>query len=125
MLSKSDKESELVALADIQRIKPLFTKDCRIAAGAPLPEIIGPDELVSTIYQAQRMVSRIAIDFYDISVIIGKEHLTARTIMTATATGPGPRGGKSMTEAREVEMRWKKVAGVWKIAEVRFIKILR
>jgi len=88
-------------------------------------EKIGPDRLVSAVYQARRMVNRIAIDFYDISVIIGKKHLTARTIMTATATGPGPRGGKTMTEAREIEMRWKKVAGVWKIAEVRFIKILR
>ena len=114
-----------MALANIRKIKSLFTPDCQIVVGAPIPEIQGHDMLISTIYQARRIVNRIDIDFYDISVTIGDNHVRARTIMTAAATGLAPQEGERVIEAREIEMRWKKVEGLWKIREVRLIQTLR
>lgn len=114
-----------MALANIQKIKSFFTQDCRIAVGAPIPDIIGHDMLMSTIYQARKIVDKIDVDFYDISVIIRENHITANTTMTAKATGPDPQGGERVTEVREVEISWEKVEGVWKIADVQLIQTLR
>ncbi|MCD5401476.1 nuclear transport factor 2 family protein [candidate division NPL-UPA2 bacterium] len=125
MVSKLRNEGELMALANIQRIKLLFTQDCRIAVGAPVPEIRGHDMLISALHQARRIVGKIEVDFYDISVIIGENRTTARATMTAAATGLDPQRDKRVIEAREVEMRWKKVEGEWRIAEVRLIRTLR
>jgi len=125
MVSKSGNENEVMALANIQKIKTLFTRNCRIAVGAPIPEIRGHDMLMSTVYQARKMVNKIDVDFYDISIIIGDKQVTARTTMTVKATGPDSRGDKQVIEAREIEMRWKKIENRWKIAEVQVIRTLR
>lgn len=122
MVSGLGNESELVAMNNIRKMKSLFTKDCHIAVGSPVPEMTGHDMLVSTVYQVRKMVNNVDVDFYDISVTIGENRVTARTTMTATVTR---REGERGTEAREVEMRWKKVEGVWKIAEVQLVKTLR
>ncbi len=125
MVSKLGDESELIALANIQKIKSLFTRDCQISLGAPVPEIRGRDMLISALHQARRMVERIEVDFYDISVIIGENYMTAKTTMTAKATALDPQRGKRVMEAREVDMCWKKVEGEWKIAKVQLIRTLR
>lgn len=124
MISKLGDENEFIALANIQRIRSLFIRDCRIVLGAPVAEIHGQDRLVSALLQARRTVGRIEVDFYDISVILGENSLTAKTMMTVKVTGPDPRINGRIIEAREVEMHWKKVGGEWKIAQVRLIRTL-
>ncbi|MCD5397514.1 nuclear transport factor 2 family protein [candidate division NPL-UPA2 bacterium] len=124
-LSRLGNESELMALANIKKIKLLFTQDCRIMVGAPIPEIRGHDMLLSTLHQTRRVMGKIEVDFYDISVIIEEDLVTARATMTAMATGLDSQRDERIIEVREVKMYWKKVEGEWRIAEVRLIRTLR
>lgn len=123
-ISKSRDEGALALIAKAQKIKSFFTQDCRIVVGAPIPDIQGLEMLVAVFYQALRSVDEVNVGFHDISVTIGEEGITAKTVMTAKATGPDPQGGERVTDAREIEMDWKKIDGTWKIAEVRVVQIL-
>lgn len=124
-VSKSKDEGTLAFIARIAKIKSLFTKDCRIVVGAPVPDIEGLEMLIGIFSQTLKSVDEVKINLYDISITIGEEQATARTAMTAKATGPDSHGGGRVTEAREIEMDWKKIDGTWKIDEVRAVQTLR
>lgn len=123
-VSKSRDEGNLSFIAKIAKIRSLFTKDCRITVGAPIPDIEGIEMLVAIFSQALKSVDEVKVNFYDISVTIGEERTTARTAMTAKATGHDPHVGRRVTDAREIEMDWKKIDGTWKIREVRAVRTL-
>ena len=123
-VSKSTNEGELAFIAKTRKIKSLFTQACRIVVGDPIPDIQGLEMLATAFCQALRSVDELNVGFYDISITIGEEGTTAKTMMTAKATGPDPYEGGPVTDVREIEMNWKKIDGTWKIAEVRAVQTL-
>jgi len=124
-VSKSAQASELAFIAKIGRINNLFTQDCLIEVGAPVPKIQGLETLVSVFSHFQKSVDRMDVKFYDVGVTVNKESFSAKAVMTVRAVGTDPQDGGSMNDAREIEMDWEKDEGKWKIAIVREIKTLR
>lgn len=123
--SKSkDSSSELLLMGKTNKLKTMFTEDCSISVGRPVPEISGVGTLAAVFYQAMRAVSEISFSFRDISVTIDDTRTSAVTTMTAKATGSDA-GGSGGLEAREIRMLWKKVDGTWKISEATVVEILR
>lgn len=123
-VSTSRNEGELAFIAKTRKIKSLFTQDCRIVVGDPIPDIQGLEMLTTTFCQALRSVDELDVDFCDISITIEEEGTSAKTMMTAKATGPDPYKGEPVTDVREIEMNWKKIDGTWKIADVRAVQTL-
>ena len=124
-VSKSRDQGDLAFIAKAQRIKSFFTQDCRIVVGAPVPDIQGVEMLAGVFYQALRSVDEVKVGFYDISITIAEQGSSAKTVMTAKATSSDPHGGGRVTDAREIEMDWKKIDRTWKIVEVRAIQVLQ
>ena len=103
-VSRSPGQDKLISLVKAGRLKDLFTPDCLIELGEPIP--------------------RIEVTFRDIAVTIEQPPLAAKTVMTATAVSPDSDGGGRRTDAREIEMEWKKIDRIWKIFKVSEVKTL-
>lgn len=99
------------ALMEARKIGLFFSEDCRVIVGEPLPEIRGREALISAAYRITREVvaDEVEITLYDISITIEEDRLTALSLKTVVATGIHGR------EIRNVEMRWRKIDGRWKI----------
>lgn len=123
-ISKSDNEGDLAFITKAGRLNSSFTQDCLIEVGAPIPRIEGLETLMAVFSHFQQSAYNIDVTFYDITVTVDQQRITARTVMTVKATGPDPNGGGDMTDAREIEMDWKKIDSTWKIARVSEIKTL-
>lgn len=123
-VSKTEKESELVTLSKNQRLIALFTRECRIKMGHPVPEIEGLEMLTASLQLGKQSVERVKVSLRDIAVTIAKDHSEAKTKMTILATVPDPERAGNATDARELEIKWKKIGGVWKIDEVKEVEVL-
>jgi hypothetical protein len=105
-------------------LKSLFTEDCVISPGEPVPQIRGLDELSALFTQGINMVAELKVLFKDVSVSIAPGRTGATATMTAEGIGTDLQGGGRQFEAREIEMAWNKVGGKWKIASVKEVKTL-
>ena len=123
-VSRSPDQDELTSLAKAGRLKGLFTPDCLIELGEPIPRIDDRETLMAMYYNFQRAIPRIEVTFRDIAVTIERPPLAAKTVMTATAVSPDSDGGGRRTDAREIEMEWKKIDRTWKIFKVSEVKTL-
>ena len=121
----SDNSGELVIMGKANRLKTLFTQDCVISVGRPVPEMTGVDTLAAVFFQAMRTVSEMEVTFVDISVTVDDVRVSATTTMTARATEARGVGSSRELQAREIQMLWRKVDGTWKIAKATVVKILR
>ncbi|MFH0911422.1 MAG: nuclear transport factor 2 family protein [Planctomycetota bacterium] len=124
-LSKSGPEGPLSVLPKMQRLSDLFTKDCRVSAGGPVPFIEGERALLAAFQRLYGEVDSVAVRFYDVEVTADPSGRAARATLSATATRRHlVRRGESLY-ARELNFDWKKVDGAWRIDEVTVIEILR
>jgi ketosteroid isomerase-like protein len=105
-------------------LRSLFTEDCVISPGEPVPQIRGLDELSAIFSQGINMVAELKVLFKDVSVSMAPGRAGATATMTAEGIGTDLQGGGRQFEAREIEMAWKKVGGKWKIALVKEVKTL-
>ncbi len=121
-VSRTADTSDLALIGKIGRIKSLFTKDCRITMSPPVPEINSIDILVAVFGQAMHTIDELKVTFHDVSVAIDEKRTEADTFMTARTVRSS--GGRRETDAREMKMRWKKIEGVWQIAEIEEIRTL-
>lgn len=114
------REDGIAALTEARRIGLLFTEDCQITVGGPVPEIHGRQELISAAYGARRMLAgKVEVAFRDVSITVAEDRVTAISTKTAVATGATGR------EVRNIKMRWEKTEGRWEIATAKYIPILR
>ena len=125
LLEKSSDEPPIAGLGKAKKVGKLFTDECRIRLGHPVPDINGRSELEVVVQQARKSVYEARIRFVDISVSVSDDRASASVSMTAAATVRGAGEFASEIEAREVEMDWVKTGRFWKIEEVRGIKAIR
>ena len=123
-VSKSADEGDLAFIAKIGRLKSLFTKDCLIEAGDPIPRIEERETLIAIFTHFQRSADEINVKFHDITVTVSTSRITAKAVMTAKETGFVPDGSGHITNAREIAMEWKKIDRIWKISRVLEVKTL-
>lgn len=123
--SKSKDDNNLTLIAKTQKIQSLFTDECRVIVEyKQIPEIDNLNELLAVYQQYFRLVDDIKVNFYDTSIRIMNDRNSADVLMTAKATGTDPQDHEKISEAREVQMIWKKIDNKWKIAEVKALKTL-
>lgn len=123
-VSKSSDEGDLAFISKIGRLKSLFTKDCLIDVGAPIPKIEEMETLLAIFSNFYRSADEINVKFYDITVDVSTSRITAKTVMTAKETGLVQNGSGHITNAREIAMDWKKIDKAWKIFRVLEVKTL-
>ena len=124
VVTKSDEAvSEIVLLGNTRALQALLTDACTVRIGSPVPDMNGKRSIVAAYFHVMKMSLTIEVALYDISVTIGDDRATATSVMTATAGSPDGRGDG--IEAREIEMRWKKIEDTWKIAEVKAAVVFR
>ena len=113
-------EDGIAALIEARKIGSLFTEDCQIVVGEPVPEIHGREELISAAYGVTRWVvaDKVEVAFYDVSVTIAENGVMAISIKTVVVTDTPGR------EIRNIKMHWEKREGRWEIATAKSIPIL-
>ena len=112
---------EIPLMGRTRTVQSLFTDDCTISVGRPVPDVTGIQQLTTVYFQAMRMTDAIEVTFHDVSVAIGDDGVSATTTMTAKAT----RAKDRAIEAREVELTWKKLEGKWRIHRAESVRVLR
>lgn len=124
-VSKSKDGDSFTLIKKTQKIQLFFAHDCRIIITHELiPEIDGLNKLIAVFHQIYRLIDEIKVIFYDVSITLAENKITAIVSMTAKATGFGPQEEECETEIQEFKMRWKKTNRKWKITEVETIKVL-
>ncbi len=112
---------EIPLMGRTRTVQSLFSDDCVISVGKPVPDINGVQQLTTVYFQAMRMTDAIEVTFLDVSVTLGDDGVSATTNMTAKATRARDKG----IEAREIEMKWRKIEGTWRIHEAEAVQTLR
>ena len=122
VVSKSPKDSPLSLVTKTQKIRLLFSDDCKIFIERRVnPSITGMDKLTTLFHAAYEVVSLIEVSFSDIYVIVAKDRKTAIVHTRVNAKGIYSYGEDSFNIFQEAVLIWERREGKWTISVAKTI----
>jgi hypothetical protein len=118
-------EAPVERLARAARIGAAFTEDATLEPGGHVPAVEGRDAIVALAARLRGTDLTGRLRFADVTVSIDADRNGARTTMTATITTRERQTGGDTTDAREVEMRWVRQDGHWRISRAAVVSTLQ
>ena len=117
-------EPNLVRMANAARIGGYFTEDATIDLGPPLTAIHGREAIRAIAARVQVPAEGVEIDFVDIQIAVASEGTRATVSMTVTGSGLDLATGDRVIDARELDVRLRKVENEWLIWKVEAVSAI-
>lgn len=123
-MTKTPKETPLIAAARAKRIKELFAETCTIHAPAySFSRDISSQDLPSLVLTTRSRYSEMSLQFYDF-VIEFPEEGSAHVNLTARMRGKLTTG-KYVDDVHELKCTLKKTEDIWLLKEIEVVEVLR
>ncbi len=123
-VSKPRGSPDAAMFGRLSSLRTLFTQDCRLSPGNPIPDIQSQEGLALAYRRAYSVVDWAEVDLRDVEVDVAesRERATVRlTAMLEYQRGAEPQA----TGAREIEIDWEKVDDEWRISEIAVVEAVR
>jgi hypothetical protein len=114
-------DSQLVRLADAQKLPEFFSPNARIILNSPdFPQgtIEGREEISDTAAALKSHIDSLKIEFVDIDIIVASDKQTAQANLTAKITFPGDEG----FSAQELKFLLRLINGKWIVTQAETVK---
>lgn len=123
-MTKTPKETPLVAAARAKRIKELFAETCAVHAPAySFSRDISSQDLPSLVLTTRSRYSEMSLQFYDF-VIEFPEEGSAHVNLTARMRGKLTTG-KYVDDVHELKCTLKKTEDIWLLKEIEAVEVLK
>jgi hypothetical protein len=124
LVEKQGDEAPLVSLAGVQKFVSFFADNCQIEVGSPVPGITSKSELMGTVSQLRQSADNIEVKLSEISITL-EDNDSARSIFIAKAVVSGSLMEREEVQPRQLDVKWEKIDGSWKIKKVQIVEVLR
>ena len=122
-LEKSDKENPLIAAANANKLKEVFTEPFTIHAPAyDVSREVSTDEISPIVISMRARYSQITLTFYDYSIDFPAKD-TANVSVTEVLRGKLT-SGEYVEDINELSCKIKKIDDFWLITEIEVVEVL-